>query len=69
MSGDDPITPAQKRFALDLIRNGEGIGRAETCDRNLARRLGLPQAETVEDAVGSLSKAEASKLIDSLKED
>ncbi len=57
----------QVRFALGLMKQC-GVSRGETVTAQIARRWKLPQGDTVEETIKSLSSAECSALIDKLKE-
>ncbi len=57
----------QQRFALDLLKRC-GVSRGETVTSQTGRRWGLPQGDTVEETLKSISSAECSALIDKLKE-
>ena len=64
---DNPATDKQVRFILDLLKSTDGVARHEECGASLARRYSLPRADTIEEAVKSLTVQGASKLIEALK--
>ncbi|HET7288271.1 MAG TPA: hypothetical protein VFI71_12405 [Pyrinomonadaceae bacterium] len=66
---EEQATDKQVRFLLDLFMKDGGFAPHTPVDASMARRYRLPQAETLRDAVKSLSKPRASALIDWLKGD
>lgn len=64
---EEKITPAQKRYLLDLFKQ-IGVYRGDHVNMQIHRLYGVPIAPTVEESVDVLTKREASRAIERLKE-